>query len=94
MAPPSAIDIEGVTDTQAIVLPDPLTINGVSARRTKAGKFAAGTAAFASSDQFKSDVSIFFSSYKSSTDLRRHLESQRQKDGIVSPSHNPTFCTS
>ncbi|TVY13197.1 Aromatic amino acid aminotransferase [Lachnellula arida] len=57
MAPPTAIDIEGVTDTQAIVLPDPLTINGVSARRTKAGKFVAGTAAFTSSDQFKSDTS-------------------------------------
>ncbi|TVY43480.1 Aromatic amino acid aminotransferase [Lachnellula occidentalis] len=57
MAPPTAIDIEGVTDTQAIVLPDPLTINGVSARRTKAGKLVAGTAAFTSSDQFKSETS-------------------------------------
>ena len=56
MAPPTAIDIEGVTDTQAIVLPDPLTINGVSARRIKAGKLVAGTAAFTSSDHFKSQV--------------------------------------
>jgi aromatic amino acid aminotransferase I len=58
MAPPTAIDIEGVTDTQAIVLPDPLTVNGVSARRAKAGKFSYGTAAFTSSDFFKSLVSI------------------------------------
>ncbi|KAF4628817.1 hypothetical protein G7Y89_g9336 [Cudoniella acicularis] len=53
MAPPTAIDIEGVTDTEAIVLPDPLTLNGVSARRAKAGKLVAGTAAFTSSDFFK-----------------------------------------
>lgn len=60
MAPPTAIDIEAVTDTQAIVLPDPLTINGVSARRAKAGKLVAGTAAFTSSDFFKSSVSLSY----------------------------------
>ena len=58
MAPPTAIDIEGVTDTQAIMLPDPLTVNGVSARRAKAGQLVAGTAAFTSSDHFKSPVSL------------------------------------
>ncbi|KAM0129988.1 hypothetical protein ACHAO1_008140 [Botrytis cinerea] len=53
MAPPTAIDIEGVVDTESIVLPDPLTVNGVSARRAKAGKFVAGVAAFTTSDHFK-----------------------------------------
>lgn len=53
MAPPTAVDIEAVTDTQAIVLPDPLTVNSVSARRAKAGPLNGGTAAFTSSDFFK-----------------------------------------
>lgn len=57
MAPPSAIDIETVRDTEATVLPNPLTINGVAARRLKAGKLVAGTAAYTSSDFFKSPVS-------------------------------------
>jgi hypothetical protein len=59
MAPHSAIsfEIEGVTDTEAIVLPDPLTVNGVPARRAKSGKLVAGTAAYTSSDFFKSSVS-------------------------------------
>jgi len=59
MAPPTAIDVEGVLDTESIVLPDPLTVNGVSARRAKAGQFSAGVAAFTTSDHFKSPVSIF-----------------------------------
>jgi aromatic amino acid aminotransferase I / 2-aminoadipate transaminase len=58
MAPPTAVGIESVTDTQAIVLPDPLTVNGVSARRAKAGQLVAGTAAFTCSDFFKSPVSL------------------------------------
>ena len=60
MAPPSAISIsiEGVTDTQAVVLPDLLTVNGVTARRAKAGKLVAGTAAYTTSDFFKGPVSI------------------------------------
>jgi aromatic amino acid aminotransferase I len=58
MAPPSAIDIEGVTDTQAVVLLNALTVNGVPARRAKAGKLVAGTAAYTSSDFFKGPVSI------------------------------------
>jgi aromatic amino acid aminotransferase I len=60
MAPPSAIsiDIEGVTDTQAVILPNPLTVNDVAARRAKAGKLVAGTAAFTTSDFFKGPVSI------------------------------------
>jgi hypothetical protein len=58
MAPPTAIDVEAVTDTEAFVIPDPLTVNGVSARRAKAGKLIAGVAAATSSDQFKTPVSI------------------------------------
>jgi aromatic amino acid aminotransferase I len=56
MAPPSAIDIEAIRDTEGIALPNPLTVNGVSARRLKAGKLVAGTAAYTSSDFFKSPV--------------------------------------
>ncbi|KUJ23980.1 PLP-dependent transferase [Mollisia scopiformis] len=54
MAPPSAIDIEGVTDTEAIAIPDPLSINGIASQRLKAGRLIAGTAAGTSSSQFKS----------------------------------------
>ncbi|KAA8573985.1 hypothetical protein EYC84_005524 [Monilinia fructicola] len=54
MSPPTAIDVEGVIDTESIVIPDPLTVNGVSARRAKAGPFSAGVAAFTTSDHFKS----------------------------------------
>jgi aromatic amino acid aminotransferase I len=57
MSPPSAVDIEAVRDTEAIVLPDPLTVSGVAARRAKAGKLVAGTASYASSESFKSPVS-------------------------------------
>jgi aromatic amino acid aminotransferase I len=58
MAPPSAtaVEVEGVRDTEGIPLPDPLTVNGVSARREKAGKLIAGTAAYTSSDFFKTHV--------------------------------------
>lgn len=84
MAPPTAIDVEGVVDTEAIVLPDPLTVNGVSARRAKAGKFVAGVAAFTTSDHFKSPVGIFYP-----RDIGHFLMShsqhgnQRPKDLIV-----------
>ncbi|RAL66183.1 hypothetical protein DID88_005855 [Monilinia fructigena] len=54
MSPPTAIDVEGVTDTDSVVIPDPLTVNGVFGRRAKAGKFSAVFAAFTTSDHFKS----------------------------------------
>jgi len=57
MAPPSAIEVEGIRDTEGIALPDPLSVNGVPARRAKAGRLIAGTAAYTSSDYFKSHVS-------------------------------------
>jgi aromatic amino acid aminotransferase I len=57
MAPPAAIDVVSVSDTQGIVIPDALTVNGVSSRRAKAGKLNGGTAAFTSSDYFKHPVS-------------------------------------
>ncbi|KAK5173961.1 Aromatic/aminoadipate aminotransferase 1, partial [Cryomyces antarcticus] len=53
MAPPSAIEVEATSDTSAIVIPDPLTINGVPGRRAKSGRLIAGTAAPANSDMFK-----------------------------------------
>lgn len=57
MVPPIAIDVAGISDTEGIVLPDPLTVNKISAQRIKAGKLVAGTAAATSSDFFKSAVS-------------------------------------
>ncbi|KZF26145.1 PLP-dependent transferase [Xylona heveae TC161] len=54
MAPPSAVDIEGVTDTSAVVVTEPLTVNGVPVKRAKSGKLVAGVAAGTSSDFFKS----------------------------------------
>ncbi|KAB8303389.1 hypothetical protein EYC80_004818 [Monilinia laxa] len=54
MSPPTAIGVEGVIDTEPVIIPDPLTVNGVSARRAKAGQFSAGVAAFTTSDHFKS----------------------------------------
>jgi len=53
MAPPSAIEVEGVRDTEGIPQPNPLTVNGFTARRAKAGRLVAGTAAYTSSDLFK-----------------------------------------
>lgn len=57
MAPPSAIGIEAVTDTQAIAIPEVLTPKGVPARRAKSGRLIAGIAAHTTSDFFKSSVS-------------------------------------
>jgi hypothetical protein len=56
MGHPATIDVEGVSDTQAIVIFDPLTVNGVSAHRAKAPKLVAGVAAWTSSDMFKTLV--------------------------------------
>jgi hypothetical protein len=60
MAPPSAIDIRGLTDTEALIYPNPLTVNEVTERRAKAGKLIAGVAAGTSSDLFKSKVCAKF----------------------------------
>jgi len=42
---------------------EPLTLAGIAARRLKAGKLVAGTAAYADSDMFKSPVFNFFFSW-------------------------------
>lgn len=60
MAPPSAIDIRGLTDTEALIYPNPLTVNEVTERRVKAGKLIAGVAAGTSSDLFKIKVCAKF----------------------------------
>jgi aromatic amino acid aminotransferase I len=51
-----AIDVEGVSNTQAIVIPNPLTVNGLLAHRARAPKLVAGVAAWTSSDMFKTLV--------------------------------------
>lgn len=52
---PSAIDIkvQGETDTTAVVIPNPLDVNALASWR-KTGTVPTGTAAFSSSDMFKS----------------------------------------
>lgn len=54
---PSAIEVKGIRDTEGIPITVPeteiSTVNGFTTRRAKAGKFVAGTAAYATSDFFK-----------------------------------------
>ncbi|KAI4139924.1 MAG: hypothetical protein L6R39_006047 [Caloplaca ligustica] len=54
MPPPSAINVEAASDTQAAVFIDKLSINGVQARRSKAPPVSRVVAAHGSSDMFKS----------------------------------------
>lgn len=54
MPPPSAIDIEAATDTQAVVVVERLSINGVHTRRSKAPPVSPAVAASGWSDMFKS----------------------------------------
>ena len=58
MSPPAPLDVEvvGVTDTSAVPIPDPLTVNGVPAWRDKMANVPTGVAAPCSSDMFKSPV--------------------------------------
>lgn len=58
MSPPAPLDIDmvGVTDTSAVPIPDPLTVNGVPGWREKMAKIPTGVAASCSSDMFKSPV--------------------------------------
>ena len=57
MAPPTAIDTNGYEDTTTSkVVPAPLTIAGVSARRAKAPKISGGIASYAGSEMFKGPV--------------------------------------
>lgn len=46
----------GVTDTSAVPIPDPLTVNGIPAWREKMVQMPTGVAAACSSDMFKSPV--------------------------------------
>ncbi|KAJ5662184.1 Aromatic amino acid aminotransferase [Penicillium maclennaniae] len=56
MSPPAPLEVDmvGVTDTSAVPVPDPLTVNGVPAWREKMGQMPTGVAAACSSDMFKS----------------------------------------
>ncbi|TGZ85070.1 aromatic amino acid aminotransferas-like protein [Ascodesmis nigricans] len=47
------VSLHAVEDTAAVVLPDPLTVEGVPFRRSNAGKFSGGLAAASHSDMFK-----------------------------------------
>ncbi|KAL8745086.1 MAG: hypothetical protein Q9190_002733 [Brigantiaea leucoxantha] len=54
MSPPSALDVEAVSDTQAVSFVERLNVDGVAARRNKAPPVATGVAAYATSEMFKS----------------------------------------
>ncbi|KAI4205622.1 MAG: hypothetical protein LQ346_001406 [Caloplaca aetnensis] len=54
MSPPSAIDVGAATDTEAAIVVERLSINGVKARRSKAPPVSSAIAASGSSDMFKS----------------------------------------
>ncbi|KAJ6123173.1 Aromatic amino acid aminotransferase [Penicillium capsulatum] len=56
MSPPAPLDVDmaAVTDTSAVPIPDPLTVNGVPAWREKMAQMPTGVAAACSSDMFKS----------------------------------------
>lgn len=56
MAPPIALDVEGITDISGKTFPDPLTINDVSKKRAQESKLVAGVAAYTSADLFKIKV--------------------------------------
>lgn len=58
MLTPTALDVRSTTDTQIATFSDKLSVNGVAARRSKAPRMGGGIAAHASSDMFKSPVSI------------------------------------
>ncbi|KAL8693806.1 MAG: hypothetical protein Q9218_001454, partial [Villophora microphyllina] len=53
MAPPSALDVTALTDTQAATFVERLNINGVEARRNKAPPLSTAVATYASSEMFK-----------------------------------------
>ncbi|KAI9662374.1 MAG: Aromatic/aminoadipate aminotransferase 1 [Bathelium mastoideum] len=53
MAPPGAISLEAISDTSAVVIPNPLMLDDVDKRRTTQGKMVAGTAATADTELFK-----------------------------------------
>lgn len=87
MAPPTAIDLQSVSDTQTATFLGPLSVNGVPARRAKAPQISGGIAAHASSDMFKSPVShasdsIFRWPFLM---LARVMASRKQNAGIVRP---------
>lgn len=85
MTPPIALEFEGVSDTQGIVLPNPLTINDISNRRVAAGKLVAGTAAFTSSDHFKKPVCVYEQSQIMLT-VTVHRQTQGETMGSLSKS--------
>lgn len=86
MSPPIATEVQGTMDTQVATFADKLSVNGVPARRSKGTKIGLGIAAHASSDMFKGPVSIPRATEALLTDAPRIMESQKPRDGIVSPS--------
>jgi aromatic amino acid aminotransferase I len=57
MAPPSAIEVEAVTDTSSVIIPNPLSVpiksNDILGRRKKSDKKQWGTAAPADTSHFR-----------------------------------------
>ena len=53
MAPPIAVSVEADSDTSAVTIPNPLTLESVAKRRAAQGKLLAGVAATADTAAFK-----------------------------------------
>lgn len=81
MVNPVNIDIEAISDTQGIVVPDPLTVNGLSAHRARAPKLVAGVAAWTSSDMFKVFVSVTNCQHFQPLNLLDHWKTKGKKVG-------------
>ena len=83
MEPASTTAMESSLQTEGTCVPEPLTVEGIYARRATAGRLVAGVAAFTHSDQFKGPVSAS-TQLLSTPNFFRVLASQKPKHGIVS----------
>ena len=83
MAPSAVdIDIEGVGDTAAVLLPQGLTLDSIPAKRAKSIRMATGVAPASSSDMFKSP-SCFLNPKAKKWDHRLTQESRDRRPGSL-----------
>ncbi|KAL1311647.1 hypothetical protein AAFC00_001757 [Neodothiora populina] len=79
--PPAAIDVDLVaeTDTSAITIPNPLTLDGISKRRTAAGKLIAGVAALGNVEAFKGETQHLHKPFAKRWDHHLNPEARARK---------------
>lgn len=103
---PSNVGNVGLAEKDTIIgqqAHEPLTIEGIKARRVKAGKLVAPTASYSDSDMFKSPVCDILTLCHAMSNLKdtlsltvansKHTTNPKLDDGIVShpPTHLYTF---